>query len=100
MSEYLLSVKIELFEEGGYFATSDDFLEFLARRERFRNTGNSPGRGEKDREVILWSGGPFPDALKTGLPAGVALEAKVPVWVGHDSIAGHEIEEIIQAIQL
>jgi hypothetical protein len=53
MSEYLLSVKIELFEEGGYFATSDDFLEFLARRERFRNTGNSPGRGEKDREVIL-----------------------------------------------
>ena len=31
MSEFLLSVKIEALEEGGYLATSEDLPEFLAQ---------------------------------------------------------------------
>jgi len=38
MSEYLPSVKIEPLEEGGYLATSDDLLEFLAQRRTVSET--------------------------------------------------------------
>jgi len=82
MSEFLLSIKIEPLEEGGYLATSHDLPELLAQGRTVAETLEiAQDVARKIVESYLDHGDPLPDALKAGMPAGVALEAKIPVSV-------------------
>lgn len=82
MSEFLLSVKIEPLEEGGYLATSDDLPELLAQGRTVAETLEiAQDVARKIVESYLDHGDPLPDVLKTAIPAGVSLEAKIPVSV-------------------
>ena len=82
MSEFLLSIKIEPLEEGGYLATSDELPELLAQGRTVAETLEiAQDVARKIVESYLDHGDPLPDALKTVIPAGVALEAKIPVSV-------------------
>ena len=82
MSEFLLSIKIEPLEEGGYLASSYDLPELLAQGRTVAKTLEiAQAVARKIVESHLDHGDPLPDALKTIIPAGVALEAKIPVAV-------------------
>lgn len=82
MSEFLLSIKIESLEEGGYLATSDDLPELLAQGRTVAETLEiAQDVARKIVESYLDHGDPLPDALRTAIPADVALEAKIPVSV-------------------
>ena len=82
MSEFLLSIKIDPLEEGGYLATSDDLPELLAQGRTVAETLEiAQDVARKIVESYLDHGDPLPDVLKTVIPAGVSLEAKIPVSV-------------------
>lgn len=82
MSESLLSIKIESLEEGGYLATSDDLPELLAQGRTVAETLEiAQDVARKIVESYLDHGDPLPDVLKAAIPAGVPLEAKIPVSV-------------------
>jgi len=82
MSEFLLSVKIEPLEEGGYLATSVELPELLAQGRTVAETLEiAQDVARKIVESYLDHGDPLPDVLKTSILGNVPIEAKIPVSV-------------------
>lgn len=82
MSELLINIKIELLEEGGYLATSEDLPDLLAQGRTVAETMEiAQDVARKLVESYLEHGDALPEALKAARADNVAIEAKIPVSI-------------------
>ena len=81
MSEFLISVKIEALEEGGYLATSDDIQGLIAQGRTIAETMEiAQDVAKKIVESCIEHGDPLPPALSP-LAAGGSIDLVIPVGV-------------------
>jgi predicted RNase H-like HicB family nuclease len=82
MSEFLITIKIEPLEEGGYLATSKDFPDLLAQGRTVAETMEiAQDVARKLVESYLDHGDSLPEALKEARADNVVVEAKIPVSI-------------------
>jgi predicted RNase H-like HicB family nuclease len=80
MSEYLISIKIEKLEEGGYLATSDILRELVAQGRTIAETMEiAQDIARKLIESYIEHGDPLP--LEIEPSTNVILDIKIPVNV-------------------
>ncbi len=82
MSEFIINIKIEHLEEGGYLATSKDLPDLLAQGRTVAETMEiAQDVARKLVESYLEHGDALPEALKAARVDKVAIEAKIPVSI-------------------
>ncbi|MCD6297466.1 MAG: type II toxin-antitoxin system HicB family antitoxin [Deltaproteobacteria bacterium] len=82
MSEFLLSVKIEPLDEGGYLATSEDLPDLLAQGRTVTETMEiAQDVARKLVESYMEHGDPLPEVLTTARADNISVEAKIPISI-------------------
>jgi len=82
MSEFIINIKIEPLEEGGYLATSKDFPDLLAQGRTVAETMEiAQDVARKIVESYLEHGDILPEALKAARADSVVIQAKIPVSI-------------------
>ncbi|OGD28517.1 MAG: antitoxin HicB [Candidatus Aminicenantes bacterium RBG_13_63_10] len=81
MSEFLISIKIEALEEGGYLATSDEFQGLIAQGRTIAETMEiAQDVAKKIVESCIERGDPLPFGIKRARKQ-VKQEVKIPIAV-------------------
>ena len=82
MSEFLLPIKIEPLEEGGYLATSEDLPGLLAQGRTVTETMEiAQDVARKLVESYMEHGDPLPEVLTTARADNISVEAKIPISI-------------------
>lgn len=80
MSEFLIPIKIEPLEEGGFLATSKDIPDLLAQGRTVAETMEiAQDVARKLLESYIEHGDPLPETLKADRADNATVEAKIPV---------------------
>jgi predicted RNase H-like HicB family nuclease len=81
MTEFLISIKIEALEEGGYLATSDDLRGLIAQGRTIAETMEiAQDVAKKIVESCIEHGDPLPFEMKRS-KKHVKQEVKIPIAV-------------------